>query len=424
MKSHQLSKNNQPSYKILIDSGLWSCETNLVSCSRIYRYLIENGHGITFDASQADFIIINTCGVVKGIVDRCLTLFYTYSSLKKKEATIIMFGCLVKIDRELFSSLDVLLIGPDEGHRLDEYFSTKSTFETITPYCDDNTKQLLFHEQKPFRFVENAFFFVPKILLPLSKNVRHNYQRYLKNVTQTDRVFIEISRGCVGDCSYCTIKKAKGKLLSRKTEEIISDIRRVNDPSKNIFLVADDCGCFGIDFGGNIFNLLYEINKEFSNQKIDLNNLNPQWIEKQSNEYITLFQKVPIDLVKIPIQSGSNKIIKKMNRHYEINTVLRTIDNIKNSAPNIFIYTQCIVGYPGENTIDFLKTLIAARHFDYAIPFRYSKNKGTVSASLPKQKLKWITFSRYIFFIFFINFVITIKLFTHSTLEMKSKVGV
>jgi tRNA A37 methylthiotransferase MiaB len=408
----------------LIDSGLWSCEANLVSCSRIYRYLIENGHEITYDASQADFIIINSCGVVKGVVDRCLHLFHAYTSLKKKEAIIIMFGCLVKIDREPLAPLDLLLIGPDESNKLDEYFFTKFKFETIAPYCDDETKIILFHNQKPYSFVENTPFLISKIFLPFSKNVRYNYLRYLKNITQTNRVFIEISRGCVGDCHYCTIKKAKGKLHSRKIVNIISDIKMLNDPSKNIFLVADDCGCYGIDIGENIFNLLNKINKEFPNQHIDLNNLNPQWIEKQSKEYIRIFQELPIDFVKIPVQSGSNKIIKKMNRHYDIKKVLKTIDSIKNVAPNTFICSHCIIGYPGENNIDFLKTLFSLHHFDYAIPFQYSKNIGTVSATLLHQKSRWIRSLRYLLFLAYINFIILFKLFNHSTIEMKSKEAV
>jgi tRNA A37 methylthiotransferase MiaB len=413
MKYHQREKPHEKSYKILIDSGLWSCEANLVSCSRIYRYLIENGHELTYDASQADFILINSCGVVKGVIDHCLNLFRTYSSLKKKDATIIMFGCLVKINRDMLTSLDLIPIGPDESNKLDEIFFTTRAFETFSPCCSDETKTLLFHNQKPYSGIEHAPFLFSKPFLFFSKNMRDNYRKYIKNTTQSDRIYVEIGRGCVGDCNYCSIKKAKGNVHSREIDDIISDIKAFNHSSKNIFLVADDCGCYGMDSGKNFIDLMYEINKVNPDRHIDLNNLNPQWITRQEKEYITLFQKIPIDLVKIPIQSGSDKIIKKMNRHYSIKDVLKTIDVIKTKAPGTFIYTHFIIGYPGENTIDFIKTLGALRHFDYALPFQYSKNKGTVSETLPQQKSKMITSLRYFLFFLFLNFVIMIKLFKH-----------
>jgi tRNA A37 methylthiotransferase MiaB len=411
MAKHLVGKHKVRSYKVLIDSGLWSCESNLVSCSRIYRYLINNGHEITYDASEADYIIINSCGVVKGTVDKCLSLFTMYATVKKKDATIIMFGCLVKIDSQSLDTLDLVRIGPDESYKLDEYFSTKTSFEKVAPYCDEETKKLLFHKQAPFSVAETFPFFISRMFLPFSKRIRYNYQRYLKNIRQTNRVFIEIGRGCVGDCSYCTIKKAKEKVHSRTIKDILSDITLVNNHTQNIFLVADDCGCYGIDTGENIIDLLHEIKRQFPNRHIDLNNLNPQWLEKLPDEYISLFREVSVDLVKIPIQSGSNKILKKMNRHYEINNALEVIDSIKIAAPTTFLYTHCIVGFPGENTVDFLKTLLAVRHFDYAIPFQFSKNKGTISATVPHQKSKWIIFARYLLFYFVINFIITIKLF-------------
>jgi len=109
-------------YKVFIDSALWECSSNLVSCSMIYRYLIENGHEVTNDASKANFIIINSCGSVKNMVDYSMNLYQNHYSLKKKNAIIIMFGCLVEIDKELFDSFDLYPISFDESSKLDEFF--------------------------------------------------------------------------------------------------------------------------------------------------------------------------------------------------------------------------------------------------------------------------------------------------------------
>jgi MiaB/RimO family radical SAM methylthiotransferase len=414
MKNYYTGENHICSYKILIDSGLWSCEANLVSCSRIYRYLIENGHEITYDASQADFIIINSCGVVKGVVDRCLHLFHTYTSLKKKEAIIIMFGCLVKIDRELLAPLDLLLIGPDESNKLDEYFFTKFKFETIAPYCDDETKLTLISEKSQFDFYETIPFGVSKLLSRLSTRFRLNYNQIIKSVTYQNRIFISIAQGCLGNCSYCVIKKAKGKIKSRKIIDILSDIKQDNNTSKTVHLVADDCGCYGYDIGTNLFELLYKIQKEFPELSIDLNNLNPNWLEDSPKEYVKLFRDININFVKIPFQSGSDKIIKNMNRNYNVKKVQRIISRIKKVSPKTLIMTHFIIGYPGEDTIDFIKSISASKYFDYPLPFKYSKNKGTISSTLPNQKSELIISIRYTIFLLYLNIYLLIKLFTSS----------
>ena len=96
-----------------------------------------------------------------------------------------------------------------------------------------------------------------------------------------------------------------------------------------MFLVANDCGCYGSDIKTSLINLLNEINKRFPSISIELNYLNPQWLEKNFNGYIKLFRDIDIDLVVIPVQSGSNKVLKNMDRRYDIGKVIKIIDKIK-----------------------------------------------------------------------------------------------
>ncbi|MCX6667992.1 MAG: radical SAM protein [Euryarchaeota archaeon] len=400
------------SYKVLIDSAIWTCEPNLVGCSMLYRYLIKNGHTITHDPSQADFIIINSCGFLKETEDKSLNLFQKYYSLKKKHAAIIMYGCLVKINEKQVASLDLIAIGYDETSKLDQIFCRTNKFDAVQPYCDEQIKKTLLVGKQPYKFAENIPFLLSKIFIYFIKKVRINYEKMIRHITYLNKTFVLIGTGCTGKCSYCVIKKAKGNIHSRKIEYILADIKNIYGPTKNIFLVAEDCGCYGVDIGTNLIELLYEINKRYPNLSIDINNINPVWLEKQPNEYIKMFQDINIEFALIPIQSGSNKIITQMNRSYDPNNVVKIIDKIRKASPRTFMYTHFIIGFPGESTIDFLKTLSAARHFDYPVPFGYYGRKGTVSATLPHQKSSASISLRYCLFILFINFVILYKLLT------------
>jgi len=397
-------------HTVFIDSALWMCGSNLVSCSMIYRYLVENGHKITNSVSDADFMIIKSCGVVKDLEKRSLQLYNNYYQLKKKNASIIIFGCLVKMNKELIESLNANPISYDESNKLDDIFYTTKKFKTIKPHCDNKTRNSLIIIKKLLVITETRPFLFSKLFFPFSRRLRKNYQKFFEHIIHRDRIFIEISRGCTGKCSYCSIKKAKGNVKSRMIKHILSDIIALYDPSKQVFLVSDDCGCYGVDIGTNIIELLYRIDKEFPGISINLDNLNPNWLENKPDEFIQLFQDVNISFARIPIQSGSNKIVKKMNRYYDPKKSAEIIDQIKKVSPDSFIYTHFIVGFPGENTLDFLKTLSVAGHFDYPLSFKFSRNEGTASAYLPKQKSQFIISLRRNIFLVYSNFIIFLKL--------------
>ena len=257
-------------YEVFIDSSAWVCESNLIGCSVIYRYLIENGHKIIDNPSNADFIIINSCGLTKGHIDRSINLFNKFSSVKKKNANIIMFGCLVKINYKNLVSLDLTLIDFNEGGKFDKIFYKKTKFGDIKPHCDNRTKQNLLGEQNPFHRTEIFPFLISSILFPFLKKARINYKKMIENVTYKNRIFLEISKGCTGNCNYCVIKKARGKICSRPIKDILIDIEKIKDPAKKLFLVANDCGCYGVDIKTSLVDLLMAINNKYSDLLYDV----------------------------------------------------------------------------------------------------------------------------------------------------------
>ncbi|MHA1190781.1 MAG: radical SAM protein [Promethearchaeota archaeon] len=401
------------SYKIYVDSANWLCEPNLLGYSMINRYMIKNGHKIINDPSEADFIIINSCGFTKNHEDSSIVLFKEHYSKKEKKATMIMFGCLVKINKKLIDSLDVYPIDFDEGEKFDKIFYKKTKFEAIKPYCD--TKEL-----------ENQFFnkiiiqpskiipvLLSRLMLPFSKKLRMNYQKIIDDlIIIKNKILIEIGKGCASNCKYCVIKKTKGNIRSRQINDIIDDIEKLYDPTKELFLVADDCTCYGLDIKTNLIDLLYEIKKKFPDLLIDLDNINPDWLEKYPDEYIKLFSESNISYATIPVQSGSNRIIKDMNRNYDIKKIQNIIKKIKKVSPKTALYTHFIICYPNEKFIDFLKSIYCSMYFDLSIVFVYLEPKDSTSSGLSYHKSRFARAYRLTFFMLFQNFITFYKFLT------------
>jgi len=376
----------------------------------IYRYLVENGQNITQEADKADFIIINSCGYHQQLRDASVALYEKYKIIKKPDAKIIMYGCLVKIDEELLKTLDLYPIGFDDGEILDNLFFKKKKFSEMTERCDSDTRNKISHTTDYLNFTRHSNFFLSTLFMPFSRKMKSKYNRFVFGIDHYNKILVEVSRGCLGNCHYCTIKKAKGNLKSRNIEAIISDIKSIYDSTKTLFLVADDCSSYGLDIGLNIFQLLKRIHQEFPNLEVQINYISPNLLAKFHNEYIELFKESPISYVTIPLQSGSNKIIKNMNRSYDALQVAEIIKEIKKISPKTLFEGHFIIGYPGENFIDFLKSVYITKYFDYPLAFIYSDTKGTKSYTLPNKK-GYITKSfRLLIISAFINLVVFYKL--------------
>jgi len=400
-------------YKVFIDSTAWMCEGNIVETSRIYRYLLANGHAVTRTPSEADFFIINSCGFVQERENLSLDLYNNFVSQKKDSAKIILFGCLVRINKEKVHSLDAVAIDFHEGHKFDELFFTKVKFDDVLPYCDNKTTEELQVANKTLQESKIISFFISRIMMHFSKKVRGNYDAIMNRVRFKDKNLVEICSGCIFQCRYCAIRIAKNEVHSNSITSILSYIEKIYDPSQNLFLVADDCGCYGLDINEDLFHLLYEINRKFPGATIELDAINPYWLMKYPDEYTKLFRDLNIDYVAIPVQSGSNRVLRDMNRKYDIKKIQEIVQNIKKMSPPTWIYTHFIVGYPGENFMDFLQSLRCSMYFDLPIVLEYSEHSGE-SADAPRGWSKFAASYRFAFFMIFLNVVIFYKLLTFN----------
>jgi tRNA A37 methylthiotransferase MiaB len=397
-------------YTVFLDSAHKQCELNTVSSSMIYRYLLQNGHKIITNAQTADFIIINSCGYHQDLRDKSVALYQTYHAIKKPNSKIIMYGCLVNIDNETVSALDLLPISFTDNYLLDKLFFQKKNYTEITPWCDSKIRNILVQTPKDLNISHHPNFLLSRFFLPFSRKMKTNYTHMILGSDHHNKIIVQISQGCLGNCSYCVIKKAKGNLQSRSIDKIITDITQMYDTSKILFLVADDCSSYGLDIGTSLFQLLKTIHQQFPDLPIQISYVSPNLLVKFQNEYQELFQQISIPYTTIPFQSGSNKIIKNMNRSYDARQVVEIIKKIKQVSPRTYFEGHFIVGFPGETVIDFLKSLFTIHYFDYPIELRYSESKGTKSSSFPHKKSEITKQLRYMVMTFFINIIILYKL--------------
>ena len=162
----------------------------------------------------------------------------------------------------------------------------------------------------------------------------------------------------------------------------MDDISKFYQPHLKLCLASDDCGAYGLDIGENLFNILDAIYKRFPELYIELCNMYPFWVEKYEDKYLELIRSSRIHSINIPLQSGSQRILKKMNRRYSVENVLRIVNKIKSVSPKTLVWTHILVGFPGETREDFKKSLAKVEEFDFFHWYLYSERAGTLSAEL------------------------------------------
>ncbi|MEQ1879066.1 MAG: radical SAM protein, partial [Bdellovibrionia bacterium] len=192
---------------------------------------------------------------------------------------------------------------------------------------------------------------------------------------------VSVGTGCLGHCTYCAIKNAKGGLVSRPLPLIADEIKSGLARGYNRFhLVGDDVGCWGQDLGTNSAALLKEILKNKETFELIVNYFDPTWLTRHYEELVEPLSDPRVVCVNFPLQSGSTRLVRRMARHYDVEKVLEQTASIKRANPTMVSKTHLMVGFPEETLADFQMTLDAVKHFDLIFPNRFAPRIGTPAA--------------------------------------------
>ena len=342
----------------------YGCQMNVHESEKIAGILEEMGYKNTEDREKADIVVFNTCAIREGAENRAFGNIGALKQSKKqnKHKIIIVCGCMTQQKQvadyvfKTFPFVDIVL----GTHNL---FMLKSLIERK----QKEKKRILDYME--------------------SGDIREGVNAYR---TSGDNAWVNIMYGCNNFCTYCIVPYVRGREVSRSKQDILNEIKEViaTNNYKTITLLGQNVNSYGNDDKnqGTFAQLLDDTCKLDGDFKLTFMTSHPKDLSDELIEVMKNNDKI-IKEIHLPVQSGSNKILKAMNRHYTVEHYLELIDKLRKAMPNIRITTDIIVGFPGETDEDFMSTceLVKKVKYDGIFAFMYSKRSGTVAEKMQNQ---------------------------------------
>ena len=381
------------------------CVKRLLDTTKISNYFLKNGYKTVNNPKDADIIIFVTCAVFEEITESSIKQI---KKLKKYDAELIIAGCLPEIEKEKLSQIfKGKTIITKEIDKIDYFFpNNKIKFVELDdanlpfgsegiPFLEFSLRGTIFSKIlmkifKEIKFTKNIYIFIIKHIF---KNILGKDSTGYKHLISTKKCFnIKILDGCLGDCSYCSIKKAVGILHSKPIDECIKEFKNgLKDGYKNFELDGDDVGAYGIDIKTSFPELLDKMTKIPGDYKISIKDFNSCWLAKYIDNLEEIIKRKKINYILVAFQSGSNRILNLMKRHSDIDKVKNSCKRLKKIYPDLEISSHAIVGFPTETIEDFKQTLsfIAESNIDGGTFFTFSPRPKTLAEKIePKVSEK------------------------------------
>ena len=344
------------------------CPKNLVDSETMLGLIHEENYEITNDPSEAEIIIVNTCGFIESAKEESINTILQMAEYKKSGSCkyIIVTGCLSqRYAEELFNELPEA----DAIAGVEVYDEIGSIIKRVM----NGERFIMLERSKPDVIYTSKETFLPRILTTPS------YTAYLK-----------IAEGCDNCCSYCAIPKIRGPYRSKPMEQVLKEAKALADNGvKELIVVAQDTTRYGEDLPGGkllLADLLKELNKIESLKWIRVMYCYPNNFTDELIETFASLDKV-CKYVDLPLQHASNRLLASMNRYDTREEVETLLAKLRKRIPGIVIRTTFIVGFPGETDADFeeLKEFVEQQRFENAGVFAYSQEDGTVAGAMPNQ---------------------------------------
>ncbi len=344
------------------------CPKNLVDSETMLGLIHEENYEITNDPSEAEIIIVNTCGFIESAKEESINTILQMAEYKKSGSCkyIIVTGCLSqRYAEELFSELPEA----DAIAGVEVYDEIGSIIKRVM----NGERFIMLERSKPDVIYTSKETFLPRILTTPS------YTAYLK-----------IAEGCDNCCSYCAIPKIRGPYRSKPMEQVLKEAKALADNGvKELIVVAQDTTRYGEDLPEGkllLADLLKELNKIESLKWIRVMYCYPNNFTDELIETFASLDKV-CKYVDLPLQHASNRLLASMNRYDTREEVETLLAKLRKRIPGIVIRTTFIVGFPGETDADFeeLKEFVEQQRFENAGVFAYSHEEGTVAGAMPNQ---------------------------------------
>lgn len=341
----------------------FGCQQNEADTERIAGMLAEMGYVRTEDAAQADVIVVNTCAVREHAEKRVFGIMGQYTHIKetRPDVTICMCGCMVQQEhiaekiRQSYPRVDIVF-GTHMLWRFPELLLRRLT----------GSKRIFEISGDPKGEIAEG--------LPVQRD-------------EGCHAWLSIMYGCNNFCTYCIVPYVRGRERSRRPEDIEAELRQlVADGYKDITLLGQNVNSYGkdLDIGVDFADLLTRLDAVEGEYRLRFMTSHPKDASEKLFSVMASGRHICHQL-HLPFQSGSDAILKKMNRGYTREGYLELVERAKAHMPDLVLSSDIIVGFPGETEEDFQGTLDVVRRgqYDLLYTFLYSKRSGTPAASMP-----------------------------------------
>ena len=337
----------------------FGCQMNEYDSNRIYDTVKKIGYKKTNHYEQADCYLLNTCHIRDKAKEK---VYHEIGRVKKKfrsknKPLVIVAGCVAQAEHKEMLKREPyidLVIGPQAYHKIND--------------------TILSHQNKKKKEEETEFDAISKF----------QYLSKIKNKTKKISSFLTIQEGCDKFCHFCVVPYTRGPEYSRPFDQILEEAKQLDDSgSKEIILLGQNVNAYDFD-GLRLSNLIIELEKLPNIERIRYTTSHPM---DMTDDLINIYKnsKKLMPLVHLPVQSGSDKVLKLMNRKHSIKTYLEIFNRLKKINSKIEFSSDFIISYPGENEKDFKSTLklIDEVKFINSFSFIFSPRPGTIASNLP-----------------------------------------
>ena len=328
------------------------CKVNTYESEYVINELKSAGYEIKNFDDICDVYIINTCTVTNNSDSKSKKMI-RQAIKRNPNACVVAMGCFIAANPDIqIDGLDIILGNKDKSkivELLDEYFKNKS-----------------------------------ELRLQYTGRLKEFEDMYISNFPGRTRAFVKIQDGCDNFCTYCIIPFVRGKCRSKDESKVIEEVKMlVRNGYKEVVLTGIHTGSYGVDLDTDFADLLDKLVKidgllRLRISSIETTELNDKVLNVLKNS------KVLVDHLHIPIQAGSNEILKAMNRKYDLDYFFNKINEIRSIRPDIAISTDVIVGFPGETEELFNTTIDTCKKLEFSKlhVFPYSERRGTASSRM------------------------------------------
>lgn len=336
------------------------CKVNAYETEAMQHLLEEAGYEIVPFTQKADVYVINTCSVTN-MADRKSRQMLHKAKKNNPDSIVVAAGCYVQTsEKEVLNDLSVdIVIGNDRKHdlvRLLEEYSLDSVNDTVDDINDG----------------------------------KHDFEElFIEQTKEHTRAFIKVQDGCNQFCSYCIIPYARGRVRSRRFENVIAEVERLAaNGFKEVVLTGIHLSSYGVDFeeATGLLELIQAVNAVKGIERIRLGSLEPKIVTEHFASELSKLDKI-CPHFHLSLQSGCDETLKRMNRKYTTKEYERGCELLRKYFVHPAITTDVIVGFPGETEEEFeqTKAYLEHIHFYEMHIFKYSKRKGTRAAVMPDQ---------------------------------------